>query len=71
MEHPCAHLADLVRINDMLAWSRDNVGSFISAVAIIKELSVLHPTCFGIGLLMAAASARWGWPTFQVWRRGH
>jgi signal transduction histidine kinase len=38
VEHPCAHLADLVRINDMLAWSHDNKGSFISAVAIIKGI---------------------------------
>ncbi len=37
-------------------------------LAIIKELSVLHPTFFGVGLVIAAASARWGWPTFQAWR---
>ena len=37
-------------------------------LAIIKELSFLHPTMFGVGLAIAAASARWGWPTFQGWR---
>ncbi len=37
-------------------------------LAIIKELSFLHPTFFGVGLLIAATAARWGWPTFQAWR---
>ncbi len=37
-------------------------------LAIIKEVSVLHPTFFGVGLIIAATSARWGWPTFQAWR---
>lgn len=37
-------------------------------LAIIRELSFLHPTFFGVGLLIAAASARWGWPTFEAWR---
>jgi hypothetical protein len=37
-------------------------------LAIIKEFSVLHPTFFAIGLLIAASAARWGWPTFQRWR---
>jgi hypothetical protein len=37
-------------------------------LAIIRELSFLHPTFFGVGLLLAAASLRWGWPTFQGWR---
>ena len=39
-------------------------------LAIIKELSFLHPTMFGIGLIIAAASVPWGWATFQAWRRG-
>ncbi len=37
-------------------------------LAIIKELSVLHPICFGIGLAIAVASVPWGWPTFRAWR---
>jgi hypothetical protein len=37
-------------------------------LAIIKGLSIMHPICFGIGLAIAAASVRWGWPTFQGWR---
>jgi hypothetical protein len=37
-------------------------------LAIIRELSFLHPLCFGIGLVIAIASARWGWPTFAAWR---
>ena len=37
-------------------------------LAIIKGISVLHPVCFGIGLAIAVASARWGWPTFRGWR---
>lgn len=36
-------------------------------LAIIGEFSFLHPTCFAIGLGIAASSARWGWPTFQAW----
>ncbi len=38
-------------------------------LAIIKGLSILHPICFGIGLAIAIASVRWGWPTFQGWRK--
>ena len=37
-------------------------------LAIIKEVSLLHPICFGIGLAIAIASASWGWPTFAGWR---
>ena len=37
-------------------------------LAIIKELSFLHPVFFGVGLAIAATSAAWGWPTFQSWR---
>ena len=36
--------------------------------AIIQELSFLHPTFFGVGLVIAASAARWGWPTFEAWR---
>jgi hypothetical protein len=42
-------------------------------LAIIKELSFLHPLYFGIGLAIAAASVRWGRPTLTTWwsaRRG-
>lgn len=38
---------------------------------IIKEFSFLHPTMFGIGLVIAAAGVPWGWPTFQEWRSRH
>ncbi|MFI5258965.1 MAG: hypothetical protein ACHQ01_05065 [Candidatus Limnocylindrales bacterium] len=34
-------------------------------LAIIKDVSILHPTCFGIGLAIAVSSMIWGWPTFQ------
>lgn len=37
-------------------------------LAIIKELSFLHPTFFVAGLLIAATAVRWGWPTFRGWR---
>jgi hypothetical protein len=37
-------------------------------LAIIKELSFLHPTMFAVGLGIALASARWGWPTFRGWQ---
>jgi hypothetical protein len=37
-------------------------------LAIIGELSFLHPTLFAIGLAIAATAARWGWPTFEAWR---
>jgi hypothetical protein len=37
-------------------------------LAIIRELSFLHPVCFGIGLVIAATAVPWGWPTFQGWR---
>jgi len=37
-------------------------------LAIIRELSFLHPTMFVLGLVIAAASIPWGWPTFRAWR---
>ena len=37
-------------------------------LAIIAELSFLHPTMFGVGLVIATASVPWGWPTFKAWR---
>ena len=37
-------------------------------LAIIRELSFLHPTMFAVGLVIAAAAVPWGWPTFQAWR---
>ncbi len=39
----------------------------IVELVVIKELSFLHPTFFGVGLAVALASVRWGWPTFQGW----
>jgi hypothetical protein len=38
-------------------------------LAIIHEFSFLHPTMFGLGLVIAAAAVPWGWPTFAAWRR--
>jgi hypothetical protein len=40
-------------------------------LAILGELSFLHPTMFAVGLAVAATSVRWGWPTFQGWRAAH
>lgn len=37
-------------------------------LAIIKEVSFLHPVCFGIGFVIAVSAVAWGWPTFQAWR---
>lgn len=37
-------------------------------LAIIREWSWLHPTCFVLGLAIAVAAVPWGWPTFQGWR---
>jgi hypothetical protein len=37
-------------------------------LAILGELSFLHPTMFAVGLAIAASSVRWGWPTFTAWR---
>jgi hypothetical protein len=37
-------------------------------LAIIGELSFLHPLFFGVGLAVAATAVPWGWPTFQAWR---
>jgi hypothetical protein len=37
-------------------------------LVIIREFSFLHPTMFGVGLVIAAASVPWGWPTFEGWR---
>jgi hypothetical protein len=39
-------------------------------LAILRQLSFLHPTMFAIGLLIAATAVRWGWPTFAGWRSG-
>ena len=39
-------------------------------LAIIREFSFLHPTCFAIGLVIAVASVAWGWPTWRAWRTG-
>ena len=38
-------------------------------LAIIGQLSFLHPLCFGLGLIIAATAVRWGWPTLQGWRQ--
>lgn len=39
-------------------------------LAVIKELSFLHPVMFGVGLVIAATAVPWGWPTFAAWRTG-
>jgi len=38
-------------------------------LAIIGQLSFLHPVCFGLGLIIAATAVRWGWPTFEAWHQ--
>ncbi|MGC8634034.1 MAG: hypothetical protein ACP5VP_05130 [Candidatus Limnocylindrales bacterium] len=40
-------------------------------LAVIREASALHPIFFGVGLVIALASVRWGWPMFQGWRATH
>jgi hypothetical protein len=37
-------------------------------LAILGELSFLHPTMFAVGLIIAATAVPWGWPTFRAWR---
>jgi hypothetical protein len=37
-------------------------------LAVIHELSFLHPTMFALGLVIAIAAVPWGWPTFRAWR---
>jgi energy-converting hydrogenase Eha subunit B len=37
-------------------------------LAIIEELSFLHPTMFVLGLVIAIAAVPWGLPTFRAWR---
>lgn len=37
-------------------------------LAVIKELSFLHPTCFGLGLAIAACAVPWGLPTLRGWQ---
>ena len=37
-------------------------------LAIIREFSFLHPACFTIGLVIAAASVAWGWSIWRAWR---
>jgi hypothetical protein len=36
-------------------------------LAIIRELSILHPAFFGVGLVIAMAAYFWGRPTFRAW----
>lgn len=59
------------RIAPFLAFAI-GVGQMIWIVvelAIISEFSFLHPTMFGLGLVIAATSVPWGWATFVAWRR--
>jgi len=37
-------------------------------LAVIQELSFLHPTMFALGLAIAVAAVPWGWPTLRAWR---
>ncbi len=37
-------------------------------LAIIGEVSFLHPTFFVVGLIIAGTAVAWGWPTFRAWR---
>jgi hypothetical protein len=43
----------------------------IVQLGIIKELSFLHPTMFGSGLVIAASAAAWGWGSFHAWMQRH
>ena len=43
----------------------------VAELAIIRELSFLHPTFFVVGLVIALASVRWGWPTFRGFLAAH
>ncbi len=43
----------------------------IVELAIIKDMSFLHPTFFAVGLVIALAAVPWGWPALQAWRRTH
>jgi hypothetical protein len=36
-------------------------------LAIIRELSFLHPAFFSVGLVIAVAAYFWGRPTFRAW----
>jgi hypothetical protein len=38
-------------------------------LAIIKELSFLHPTFFAVGLVIAASAVSWGLPVLRALRR--
>jgi hypothetical protein len=38
-------------------------------LAIIKEISFLHPTFFVVGLLIAVTAVAWGSPTLEEWRK--
>ncbi len=38
-------------------------------LAVLGDVSFLHPTMFAIGLVIAGASVPWGWSTFRGWRR--
>jgi hypothetical protein len=40
-------------------------------LAIIKDVSFLHPAFFGVGLVIAVTAVPWGWPTWQAWRGTH
>lgn len=37
-------------------------------LSIIREVSVLHPAFFGVGLLIAVSAVPWGWPILRAWR---
>jgi hypothetical protein len=65
-----------------LAWRRHPVAPFLAfaigfgqmlwiavELAIIHELSWLHPAMFTVGMLIAGTAVRWGWPTFEAWRQ--
>ncbi len=43
----------------------------VAELAIIRELSFLHPTFFVVGLVIAVASLRWGWATFRGFLAAH
>jgi hypothetical protein len=39
-------------------------------LAIIRDLSFLHPLMFATGLVIAVAAVPWGLPAWRAWRAG-
>jgi hypothetical protein len=70
-------------VTAVLGWWRRPVAPFLAfaigcaqmiwivvELVVIREFSFLHPTMFGIGLVIAISAVPWGWPTFVALRDG-